>query len=147
MAFLGSYEHTLDKKDRLTIPSRFRGELEGELIVHVGIEPCLSVYTAEAFDAFFANYLGNLDPFALEARDMQRIILGNAYNEQLDSAGRLRIHNRLKEYANLASDSKCAVVGVHNHLEIWDGPTWDARMAEQLPKIDATAHQLRARGD
>ena len=68
----GEHEHTIDDKNRLTLPARFRQSFADGVVVTRGIEPCLAVYTREGWEDFVSSRLAGLDRFSREARDMKR---------------------------------------------------------------------------
>ena len=133
MAFIGQFEHSLDSKDRVTVPSRFRAALDEGVVLLEELDPCVSVYPVQAFGELTRRFLGNLNPLSSKARMMRRRFHARARDESLDSAGRVRLAKHLVDYASL--DGPCMVVGVDDHLEIWNPERWTAHEAE----IDAGA--------
>ena len=136
MAFRGLYEHSLDSKDRLTVPSRFRSALADGVVLSKGLDPCVDVYTPEAFDRVSDTYLAPHSPFSSDARKMRRRFHGGSFDEKLDSAGRVRLPKHLIEHADL--DGPCVIVGAGDNLEIWNAEAW-ARYQEEL---DAAAAEI-----
>ena len=119
--FLGQYRHTIDEKGRLTIPARFRSELETGAYVTQGYELNLLVYTTASFEhmAARANMLSTTDA---EAREVRRVIFGRASGVSLDSAGRILIPTFLREYAGL--DAEADIIGTGVYFEIWSPQGW-----------------------
>ena len=76
--FFGEHEHTIDDKNRLTLPARFRSAFAGGVVLTRGLDTCLDVYTRADWDALVAARLAPLDPFSREARDLKRVFFAAA---------------------------------------------------------------------
>jgi transcriptional regulator MraZ len=137
LAFRGQYEHNLDSKDRLTVPARFRAALADGVVLSAGLDPCIDVYPMGDFARFQERVLADLNPLSRHGRMMKRRFHGRSHDETLDSAGRIRIPNHLIEHAGL-SEGPCVVIGVADHLEIWNTGSW----ADHDAEIDATAAEI-----
>ncbi len=137
MAFRGHYEHTLDSKDRLTVPARFRAALADGVVLSAGLDPCVEVYPTADYARFEEQVLGELNPLSRSGRMMKRRFHGRSHDESLDSAGRVRLPGHLVSHAGLA-EGPCVVIGVADHLEIWNTDAWAAHDSE----IDATAAEI-----
>lgn len=124
MAFRGQYEHSLDAKDRITIPARFRAALAEGVVLAQGLEPCVEVYSESAYSDVEKRFLADLNPFDRRGRRTQRRFHARSEDETLDSAGRVRIPRRLIEHAGL--EGGCVIAGVMNRLEIWNPERWAA---------------------
>lgn len=122
MAFRGQYEHSLDSKDRLTVPSVFREALAGEFVLAKGPDPCLWLMPKQDFEAMSAQYIAPHSPFGANSRRLRRFFNANATEGELDSAGRVRVARKLIEAAGL--DGTCAVVGAGDYIEIWSAEAW-----------------------
>jgi len=136
LAFRGQYEHSLDSKDRITVPARFRAALADGVVLAAGLDPCVEVYGVEEYARFERRFLDELNPLSKDSRMMRRRFHGRSHDEALDSAGRIRIPRHLVEHAGL--DGPCAVIGVADHLEVWSASRW----AEHYAEIDATAAEI-----
>jgi MraZ protein len=136
MAFRGQYEHSLDSKDRLTIPARFRAALSEGIVLVAGLDPCVELYTPRGYEEFSQRFLAELNPLSKRGRMMSRRFNASASDESLDSAGRVRIARHLIEHAGL--DGPCMIVGNASRLEIWNPARW----AEHYADVDAQAEQL-----
>jgi len=137
LAFRGHYEHSLDSKDRLTVPARFRAALADGVVLSAGLDPCVEVYPTAGYADFERQVLAELNPLSRSGRMMRRRFHGRSHDETLDSAGRVRVPKHLIEHAGL-QEGACVVIGVADHLEIWNPPTW----AEHDAEIDATAAEI-----
>lgn len=142
---LGEYEHTIDDKNRLTLPSRFRGAFAEGIVVTRGMDGCLFAYTREDWDRLVQNRLASLDPLSKEGRRMQRFFFSGAAETELDKQGRVGLPAALLEHAKLERD--VVVAGVHDHLEIWDRDAWRRELAEVEGSAEHVAERLAAQRD
>jgi MraZ protein len=119
--FLGQYEHTIDEKGRLTIPSRYRDLLQDGAYITQGFEQNLMVLTAAAFDHISnrVNRMSMTDPIA---RQLKRLIFSHADRVEVDRAGRILIPQFLRSSAQL--DGAAIMVGVGDYFEIWSPEQW-----------------------
>ena len=136
MAFRGQYEHSLDSKDRITVPARFRAPLDGGAVLVAGLDPCVEVFSTQGYEARMRRYAGELNPLTKRGRMMQRRFNASAQDESLDSAGRVRVAKHLAQQAELSGP--CVVIGVDDHLELWNPERW----AEHSAEIDDQAERL-----
>jgi MraZ protein len=136
MAFRGLYEHSLDSKDRLTVPSRFRAALSDGIVLSKSFDPCVWLHTTSEFEALSDRFLSPHSPFGGDARRLRRRFHGGSFDEKLDSAGRIHIPRPLIEHANL--QGPCVVIGAGEYLEIWNAEAW----AEQEAELDASAPEI-----
>jgi MraZ protein len=120
--FLGEYAHTIDTKGRMALPARFRQDLGSGAVISKGMGNCLSIYTAERWNAKSDELAAGKT--SAELRDFERRIYPSANIIELDTQGRLVIPANLRAYAKLGSE--VTVAGVRNHIEVWDRATWQA---------------------
>lgn len=120
--FMGEYNHTIDAKGRIIIPSKFREALGDEFVVTLGLDGCLFVYPNDEWMNFVAQ-LKNL-PGSKEARQMQRYFMAGAATCEVDKQGRILIPNKLREHAGLEKD--IVFVGVLSKIEIWSKERWES---------------------
>lgn len=113
--FMGEFEHSIDAKGRIIIPSRFRDDLGDKFVVTVGLDGCLFVYPQNEWEAF-SEQIRKL-PGTKEARQLQRSFFGKAAACEVDKQGRILIPAALRESAGLEKD--IVFVGVLNKIEIW----------------------------
>jgi MraZ protein len=142
---LGEYEHTLDDKNRLTLPARFRQAFADGIVVTRGMDGCLFAYTRDDWDRLVQNRLATLDPLSKEGRRMQRFFFSGAAETELDKQGRVGVPNALLQHAKLGRD--VVVAGVHDHLEIWDRDAWRRELAEVEGSAEHVAERLAAQRD
>ena len=104
------------------MPAKFRVQLDRGAVISKGMGSCLSVYTMARWEEKSAALVeGKTDE---ELRDFERRIYPSASEIELDGQGRLVIPVKLRKYANLTDTA--TVVGVRDHIEIWDRGTWQA---------------------
>jgi MraZ protein len=139
---LGEHDHTLDDKNRLTLPAKLREQLGDEVVITRGLDGCLSVYSRAAFE-LLAERMGTLDPLNRETRTMQRYFFTGAPPVELDKAGRMVIPARLLEGAGIQRE--VTVAGVYDHLEIWDRARWREQMREAEGSAEDVAERLANR--
>lgn len=119
--FLGQYEHTIDEKGRLTIPSRYRDLLDGGAYITRGFDQNLMVLTAASFDAI-SEKIHSTSVTDADARALKRWVFSNATWVEVDKAGRILIPQWLR--ANAALETTAIVVGTGEYFEIWSPSEW-----------------------
>ena len=137
MAFTGTFEHNLDTKNRLTIPSKFRGELSKGVYLSRAIENVISLYPAQTYTAMADQALAHFtNPLSAQARETRRLLFGTALQTELDSAGRVMLTPRLMEHAGIGRE--VVITGVGDCLEIWDRSAWadyDTGLTQRAPEL------------
>lgn len=142
MAFRGQHEHSLDAKDRLTIPSRLRAQLAAGVVVSAGFDPCVEIWPADDFTAYARRVETGLNPLSSDARMIRRRIHSKASDGELDSAGRVRLPGHLIEHGDLSG--QCMIVGADDHLEVWSPERWAAQSGEIEERAVTVAEELAA---
>jgi MraZ protein len=137
---LGEFEHTIDDKNRLTLPARFRKSFAGGVVVTRGIDRCLSVYPREEWDRRVALRLGELEGLSRDDRRLQRFFFASAAEADLDGQGRVMVPASLLQHAGLGRE--VTVAGVYDHLEIWDRAAWRVEMEEVEGSAEDVAERL-----
>jgi MraZ protein len=132
LLFYGNHPHTLDAKNRLTVPARFRPELSGGVVLAKGFEPCLQVYAATSYDTIVQAALAGVNPLSTEARELRRHLFGNTMHTELDGAGRIMVPGPFLAHAGITK--KTVIVGAGECLEIWDEERWTRYDAELIPR-------------
>jgi len=122
LAFRGHYEHSLDAKNRLSIPARFRAAFADGTVLAKDPESCVAIWTAETHEAIIERALGPLNPMGSEYRKLSRFYQGNSFEIELDASGRVTVPPPLLSHAGI--DREVVVVGVGDHLEVWDRERW-----------------------
>ena len=137
MSFRGQFEHSLDAKDRLTVPSKFRAALTEGVVLLKGLHPSVWVFSPEGYDRFTERFLADLSPLGSKGRDMHLYFGANSFDEKLDSAGRIHLPRKLISHASL-SEGPAMVVGAEERFEIWSPDGWakhEARMDADIVEI------------
>ena len=142
MAFRGQHEHSLDAKDRLTIPSKLRAQLAEGVVISASFDPCIEIHPASGFAAYAAQVQSGLNPLGSKARMIRRRINSLAQDEQLDSAGRLKIPKPLIAHGGLKGT--CVIIGADTHLEVWSPERWAEQSAAMDAEAGAVAEELAA---
>lgn len=120
--FRGTFDYTLDAKNRLTVPAKWRSSLSDGVVLAQGTATCVSVWTPERFDAYTESMVAGLHEVDPERDRLERFFQANSHDVDLDAAGRIMIPAYLMEYAGLEKD--VVVTGVRHRMEIWDRATW-----------------------
>jgi len=137
--FIGTFEHTIDDKSRLTLPARFRAALADGVVLSKGLDGSVDVYPREAWEQTVVARIGGLDPLLPDARLLQRHFFGGATEDVPDKQGRVHLPAPLVRHGQLGKD--VTVIGANDHLEIWDRAAW----AERLEGIEGSADNVAQR--
>ncbi len=138
MLLTGTHARTLDDKHRLALPKRIREQL-GEpdtLFVTPGPDQCLWLYTRDGLEQL-AGKLDQAPATDAEARVFRRLYFAQTEAVDVDRSGRILIPERLLQFAGLVHD--VVLIGVRDHLELWDGPRWQQYLSQNAPRFDAVA--------
>lgn len=114
--FMGEYNHTIDAKGRLIIPSKFRETLGDTFVVTKGLDGCLFVYDNVEWNVF-EEKLKSLPITNKDARQFARFFLAGAAEVEVDKQGRILVPNVLRDFAELNKD--VVLIGVASRIEIW----------------------------
>lgn len=121
MMFMGQYNHTIDTKGRLIIPSKFRDLLGEEFIVTKGLDGCLFVFPKNEWQ-IIEEKLRTLPLNNKSARKFIRFLVSGATTCELDKQGRILLPQVLRDFARLEKD--VVLAGNLNRVEIWNGANW-----------------------
>ena len=120
--YIGQYLHSLDTKNRLFLPAKFR-DRNKEFIITRGLENCLYIYDREGW-AKVLDKLENLSlPDKVQERAFKRALLSGAFEATTDAQGRILVPQHLKDYARITAD--ITIVGVGSRLELWERLAWE----------------------
>ena len=136
--FMGEYDHTIDVKGRVIIPSKFREDLSGEFVITAGLDGCLFVYPMVEWERFI-DELKRL-PGSKEVRQLQRYFMAGAAACDMDKQGRVLIPNKLREHGEIEKD--VVLVGVINKIEIWSQERWNSFITENEDNFSDIADNL-----
>ena len=140
MAFRGHFDYSLDAKNRLNVPPKFRAAFSDGMVLARGLEPCVWLWPPDAFERFTDQVLGTLNPVSAERRKLARYMAGHSFNNALDAAGRVTLNPPLIEHAGI--DREVVVVGVLDYLEVWSRERWLAGQDELSAEIGEIAEGL-----
>ncbi|HXW58774.1 MAG TPA: division/cell wall cluster transcriptional repressor MraZ [Solirubrobacteraceae bacterium] len=141
--FRGTFDHTLDSKNRLTVPARYRATLaEGiVLAMPVDLNPCVGLWRPEEYERYSRRALAELPPLSTRLNELERFFFGSSQDADLDAAGRVMIPGFLSEHAGLARE--VVVVGAGDRLELWDRGRWN----DHRPMLLGGVADITARAD
>jgi MraZ protein len=145
MMLLGEYEHTIDDKNRLTLPAKFRQEFADGLVVTRGLDGCLFAFRRADWGRLVESQLATLDPLSKEGRRLNRFFFSGAAESELDKQGRVMLPSSLIDHAKLGRE--VVVAGVHDRLEIWDRVAWRKELHEVEGSAEHVAERLAAKRD
>lgn len=141
--FLGEYEHSIDDKGRLTIPARFRDELEGGVVITRGLDGCLWAFSRSEWEAL-AEKISRLPTTNQAARNFARFMFSSAFDSIPDRQGRVLIPQNLRTYAGIENET--VVIGVMNRVEIWNPATWSQVVTQVEDDPEVIVAQLQDLG-
>lgn len=136
---LGEHDHSLDDKNRLTLPAKLRAAFEDGVVVTRGLDGCLFAYPRLEWEGM-VDRLRSLDPLAEASRRLQRHFFAGASQGELDKQGRMVLPTTLIEHAGLGRE--VTVAGVYDHLEIWDRKKWREQQHEAEGSAEDVAERL-----
>ena len=121
---MGEYQHNMDVKGRVTMPSKFKDALGDKFIVCKGLDSCLFVMPEKNFQTMIEKVDGPMG----ETTDIKRYFLSGASEVEPDKQGRILIPTNLREFSNL--EKEVTITGVGDHAEIWRTERWSAYQNE-----------------
>lgn len=136
---MGEYEHSIDSKGRLIIPSKIRSEIGSKFILTRGLDGCLFGYPLNEWSKV-EEKINQLPVSKKSARYFARFLFSAADESKVDSQGRINIPDMLINYAGI--EKKCVVVGVSTRIEIWSKEKWDAFSEKAGEEFDDIAEDL-----
>ena len=133
LMFMGEYNHTIDAKGRVIVPSKFRDLLGEEFVVTKGLDGCLFVFDNKEWAAF-EEKLRSLPITNKDARAIVRFFLAGAASVEVDRQGRILLPASLRDFAGLTKDA--VLVGVGSRIEIWSKEFWmSANVYDDMDEI------------
>ena len=119
--FKGEYNHTLDAKGRLIVPSKVREELGSQFVITKAFDQCLYIFPTESWENFVIKING-LPASKEQVRKVQRRFIGSSWDCDMDKQGRFLIPPKLREYAQITKD--VVLIGLSDRLEVWGLEKW-----------------------
>lgn len=138
MLLTGTYPRTLDDKNRMGLPKRVREQLREpeKLFVAPGQDQCLLLYSQESLEQL-AERLDQSPATDAEVRVFRRLYFAQTETVEVDRSGRILIPDKLVLFAGLQHE--VVLIGVRDHLELWDAQRWQQYLAANAPRFDAVA--------
>lgn len=136
---IGEYEHSIDTKGRLIMPSKLKEDIGEKFVVTKGLDGCLFVYSQTEWKTFEDK----LRAFPLtnkDARALVRFFLAGAMECEIDKQGRFLIPGNLREFAGL--EKEVVVIGVLDKIEIWSKDKWQKYSEEENSSADEIAEKM-----
>jgi MraZ protein len=146
LIFRGTFEHALDAKHRLTVPSKFRAALAGVVVLAASPETAadapraIGIWKPETFDEYTRVALADLQPLSPRARELKRFFFNNSHDTELDSAHRVMIPPPLMDFAGL--DKDVVVTGSGECLEVWDRAKYETYREDILTRVPDIAASI-----
>jgi MraZ protein len=140
LAFRGQFDYSLDAKNRLNVPAKFRPAFSGGVVLAKALEPCVAIWAPDAFESWTESFLSELNPVSRERRALARYFAGNSWDAELDSAGRVTLNAPLLEHAGISKE--VVVIGNLDHLEVWDRGRWKQHQESLDSEIVGIAESL-----
>lgn len=130
--FFGRYEHSLDDKGRVILPSKFRGSFEHGGYLTQYTDGCLSLWTPEQFDQQMEN-MKERAATSKQDRNLVRLWASTSHELEIDRQGRMAIPARLRDYAGLVAD--VLLLGAIDRVELWNRQTWDEKVLPEEERL------------
>lgn len=137
--FIGEYTHSIDDKNRVSLPAKFRSSLGKKIVITPGLDSCLFVFTQSEWKKI-EERLNQSSLLQADNRSFNRFMFAGATEAEVDSIGRVLIPDFLRDRANLKS--KVVVIGVSNRVEIWNEKTWGEYKKVVEKQADTLAEKL-----
>jgi MraZ protein len=141
--FLGEFSHTIDDKGRLTIPAKFRDELESGVVITRGLDGCLWAFGRSEWEVM-AEKIAKLPTTKEAARNFARFMFSSAFDSIPDRQGRILLPQNLRDYAGIQNET--IIIGVMNKLEIWNPAKWTDVVTTVEQDTEAIVAQLQDLG-
>ena len=138
MLLTGTHPRTLDDKKRLTLPKRLREQLGAPETLYLtpGPDQCLWLYTQDGLERL-AEKLDHAPAADAEVRVFRRLYFAQTESVDVDRTGRILVPERLTQFAGLRHE--VVLIGVRDHLELWDAQRWQEYLSRNAPRFDAVA--------
>jgi len=136
---IGEYIHTIDEKNRISLPVKFRKELGKKIIITPGLDQCLFIFTTAEWKKVskrLSDSDSNISFLKADQRSFNRYMFGRAAEAEIDSIGRILIPDFLKDRIGLKD--KAAIIGVEDRIEIWNDKVWSQNqevVEKQAPQL------------
>jgi len=132
MSFFGEFSYKLDEKGRLPVPPRFRAPLQEGVFLAPGPDRCIDAYSVKEWQRF-SEGIAAASSSPSKLRKLKRTVFGQAFPTAIDAQGRLSLPEPLRTYAGITAEA--VVVGISDHLEIWDRLAWQTEKADDQAQV------------
>lgn len=140
MLLTGTFVRAIDEKQRIAVPRPVRDSLgfpsQKVLYLAPGTDGCIQLYPEDIFTELAAQ-LGRSSPTGQDVRAFSRLFYAQAQRVEIDRQGRLRVPVELADFGRLASE--VVLLGVRDHLELWNRAQWNSYLAATQPRYDEIA--------
>jgi len=140
---IGEYIHTIDEKNRVSVPFKFRKELGKKIIITPGLGQCLFIFTLKEWEKVskkLSDSENNLSFLKAGQRSFNRYMFGRAAEVEIDSIGRMLLPEFLQEGIRLRD--KAAIIGVKDRVEVWNEKAWVEQKAKVAKEAESLAEKL-----
>jgi len=137
---VGTYDFTLDAKNRVAIPARLRAVFAEGIYLSRGLDHCLAGRTPEEFGRYLKEEVAQASTMDRRGRGLLRYHTADAAFQDLDGQGRVTIPARLLQFAGIARD--VTIIGVQDHIEIWERSAWEEYLRRQEEEADDIADEF-----
>ena len=138
---IGQFTHTIDDKNRLSLPAKFRQEMGKKVVITPGLDSCLFIFTVKQWEKISERLsLSESSMLQADNRGFNRYLLGGAVEVEVDAVGRMLLPEHLRERGHLKS--RVVFIGVRDRAELWDEGTWNSYQENIDRKADALAEKL-----
>ena len=139
MFFIGTYNHSLDEKNRVILPSKLRDKLGQTVYITLGLDKCLAIYPEETF-VEIASRLSKASSLEGDNRGYKRTFFANSYECDSDKQGRVQLSRELCEKCAIKKD--VVIIGVDDHVEIWDREQYEIMSNENDGNYETNASKI-----
>ena len=144
---IGEYIHTIDEKNRVSMPAKFRKELGKKIIITPGLGECLFIFTTKEWEKVskkLSDSEADLSFLKADQRNFNRYMFGRAAEVEIDSIGRVLLPEFLKNRIGLKNSA--AIIGVKDRVEVWNDKTWSENKAVVEKQAEDLAEKLGGEG-
>jgi len=141
---IGEYTHTIDDKNRVSLPSKFRSLMGKKIVITPGLDQCLFAFTTKEWEKIANRLSENSSVLSADMRSFTRYMFGGASEVEVDNIGRVLVPDFLRERANLKT--KVVLIGVQNRVEIWNEKSWTDYKKQVEKQADSLAEKLSGLG-
>ena len=145
---IGEYIHTIDEKNRVSLPAKFRKEMGKKIIITTGLDNCLFIFTIKEWEKVsnrLSNSVNDLSFLSHDQRTFNRNMFGQASDVEVDSIGRILIPEYLKEKIKIKDN--VALIGVQDRVEVWNDKVWAQLKKVAESQAEGLAEKLGKKGN